>query len=107
MACLAGLIGDSSVRECLFAVANTGPAAAAEATLALVVRGLTGPNRAHAAVLLAYSAAVRGNTVLASTAPSTSPSRPTLTTRSRPSWMQRSRSRSHRRSCCGWPHTSA
>ncbi|TLG04274.1 DUF4192 family protein [Nocardia cyriacigeorgica] len=68
LACLAGLIDESSVRDCLFAVANTAHAAAAEATWALLVRGLTGPNRAHAAVLLAYSAAVRGDTVLASIA---------------------------------------
>ncbi|MBF6100459.1 DUF4192 domain-containing protein [Nocardia cyriacigeorgica] len=68
LACLAGLIGDSSVRDCLFAVANTPRAAEAEATWAQLVRGLTGPDRAHAAVLLAYSAAVRGDTVLASIA---------------------------------------
>ncbi|WP_368854410.1 DUF4192 family protein [Nocardia cyriacigeorgica] len=54
LACLAGLIGESSVRDCLFAVANTAHATAAEATWALLVRGLTGPNRANAAVLLAY-----------------------------------------------------
>ncbi|TLF54168.1 DUF4192 domain-containing protein [Nocardia cyriacigeorgica] len=68
LARLADLIGDSSVRDCLFAVANTACAAAAEATWVLLVRGLTGPHRAHAAVLLAYSAAVRGDTVLASIA---------------------------------------
>ncbi|MBF6435189.1 DUF4192 domain-containing protein [Nocardia cyriacigeorgica] len=68
LACLAGLIADSSVRDCLFAVANTARAAVAEATWVMLVRGLTGPDRAHAAVLLAYFAAVRGDTVLASIA---------------------------------------
>ncbi|MBF6439536.1 DUF4192 domain-containing protein [Nocardia cyriacigeorgica] len=68
LACLAELIGDGSVRDCLFAVANTAGAAAAEATWVLLVRGLTGSDRADAAVLLAYSAAVRGDTVLASIA---------------------------------------
>ncbi|WP_280215128.1 DUF4192 domain-containing protein [Nocardia cyriacigeorgica] len=68
LACLAELIGDGSVRDCLFAVVNTACAAAAEATWVMLVRGLTGPHRADAAVLLAYSAAVRGDTVLASIA---------------------------------------
>lgn len=68
LADLAVAVRDTTVRDCLFAVALGDHAAAAETLWARACRAVTGPDRAELATLYGYSAYTRGDGPLAGVA---------------------------------------